>query len=96
MGPENVTPREVAVLLSNALGHPIRYERLALETVNDQLRSAGFTETVQQELLDLFVALSDPNGAYATPRTPEAPYPVRRFRADKIGSVVSRCRVVEQ
>jgi uncharacterized protein YbjT (DUF2867 family) len=72
MGPENITLREVAVRLSNALGHPIRYERLALEAVHDQLRHAGLTDTVQQELLDLFVALGDPNGAYATPRTPEA------------------------
>lgn len=77
MGPENITLREVAVRLSNALGHPIRYERLALKTVHDQLRHAGLTETVQQELLDLFVALGDPNGAYATPRTPEAHTPVR-------------------
>lgn len=77
MGPENITLREVAVRLSNALSHPIRYERLDLETVKDQLRQGGLTEIVQQELLNLFVALGDPNGAYATPRTPEAHTPTR-------------------
>jgi hypothetical protein len=35
----------------------------------------GTTLTVQEEMGDLFCALGDPNGIYATVRTPEAVTP---------------------
>ena len=77
MGPENITLSEAAARLSAGLARPIAYEQLSWQTVNEQLTGWGTNATVRQELVDLFVALGDPNGAYATPRTPEAVTPTR-------------------
>ncbi len=72
MGPENITLSEAALRLSIQLKKTISYRQESLQEIKEQLKNWGATETVQQELTDLFQALGNPNGAYATPRTPEA------------------------
>ena len=72
MGPENITLAEAAQRITNILGRKIDYRQLNLEEAKMQLAQLGASETVQNELIDLFVALGDPKGIYATPRTPEA------------------------
>jgi uncharacterized protein YbjT (DUF2867 family) len=77
MGPENITLSQAASRLAVSLGKPIQYEQLPWVAVSEQLTSWGTNAIVRQELIDLFVALGDPGGVYATPRTPEAPTSTR-------------------
>ena len=72
MGPENITLAQAASRLSARMGKSVKYVKQSDKEVKAQLSSWGLSERVQQELTDLFFALGDPNGAYATPRTIEA------------------------
>ncbi|AMP99527.1 hypothetical protein AY601_2641 [Pedobacter cryoconitis] len=72
MGPENITLAQAASRFSARLGKSVKYVQQSGEEVKAQLSSWGLSKTVQHELMDLFFALGDPNGAYATPRTIEA------------------------
>jgi uncharacterized protein YbjT (DUF2867 family) len=72
MGAENLTPLETAAILSQVLDLPIEYVRITIESIQQQLASFGATPDVQTELGHLFRALGDPDGVYATARTPEA------------------------
>jgi len=72
MGPENITLAQAASRLSARIGKSVKYVKQSGEEVKAQLNSWGLSERVQQELTDLFFALGDPNGVYATPRTIEA------------------------
>jgi uncharacterized protein YbjT (DUF2867 family) len=72
MGAENLTPLETAAILSQVLNRPIEYVRVTIESIQQQLASFGATPDVQRELGHLFRALGDPDGVYATARTPEA------------------------
>jgi uncharacterized protein YbjT (DUF2867 family) len=71
MGAANLTPLETAVILSKVLDLPIKYVRVTIESIQQQLASFGATPDVQTELGHLFRALGNPDGVYATARTPE-------------------------
>jgi uncharacterized protein YbjT (DUF2867 family) len=75
MGPRNLTLPEAAQRISTVLGRPVQYRKVAYEAVREQFAALGASATVQKELDDLYRALGDPHGAYATPRTPEANTP---------------------
>lgn len=72
MGPENIALPQAARIISEVLNKPVTYRQASMESVRQQLSDFGAPPTVQQELIDLFVALGDADGAYATPRTTEA------------------------
>ena len=72
MGPENITLVQAASRLSAIIGKSIKYVQQSDEEVKAQLSIWGTSDIVQQELMDLFSALGDPHGPYATPRTIEA------------------------
>jgi hypothetical protein len=86
MGAENLTPLETAAILSQVLDLPIEYVRVTIESIQQQLASFGATPDVQQELGHLFHALGDPDGVYATARTPEtiAPTTFEQFARTKL------------
>lgn len=86
MGPENLTPVEVAAVLSRVLGRLVRYVPVSVESLQQQLGTAGATPAVQRELGALFRALGDPDGVYATARTPETftPTTFERFARSKL------------
>ncbi len=75
MGPENLTLLETTAILSQLLSRPIAYVQVTIESIQQQLASMGATPDVQRELGNLFRALGDPDGIYATARTPEAVTP---------------------
>jgi uncharacterized protein YbjT (DUF2867 family) len=72
MGPENLTLPEITAILSQVLNRSIEYVQVTVESIQQQLASAEATPDVQRELGNLFRALGNPNGIYATARTPEA------------------------
>jgi uncharacterized protein YbjT (DUF2867 family) len=86
MGAENLTPLETTAILSQVLDRPIEYVRVTIESLQQQLASFGATPDVQRELGQLFCALGDPDGVYATARTPEAitPTTFEQFARNKL------------
>ena len=86
MGPENLTLLETAAILSRVLGSSIEYAQVSIASLRQQFAAMGATAEVQQEMGDLFRALGDPAGIYATARTPEAATPTtfEQFVRNKI------------
>ncbi|MEG4393134.1 NmrA family NAD(P)-binding protein [Microcoleus sp. BROC3] len=86
MGPENLTLLETTAVLSKLLDRPIEYVQVTIESIQQRLGLMGATLTVQKELGDLFLALGNPNGIYATVRTPEAATPTtfEQFARNKL------------
>jgi uncharacterized protein YbjT (DUF2867 family) len=91
MGPENITLTAVAEKLTAVLGRPVTYRQSATEEMSRQLAGWGISATVQQELTDLFAALGDPDGIYATPRTPEVytPTHLEAFALQKLQPLIT-------
>ena len=75
MGSENLTLPETVAILSQVLGYAVEYNRVNIESLQQQFATMGATEEVQREMGDLFRALGDPDGIYATARTPDATTP---------------------
>ncbi|KAB8335471.1 hypothetical protein SD80_003935 [Scytonema tolypothrichoides VB-61278] len=75
MGPENLTLFETTAVLSQVLNRPIKYVQVTIESIQQRLALTGATPDVQRELGNLFRALGNPDGVYATVRTPEAVTP---------------------
>lgn len=72
MGPANITLTVAAKILSKVLGKSVVYRQISLNEARRNLANAGLPPTVQNELIELFEALGDPDGIYATARTYEA------------------------
>ncbi|MBI4783284.1 MAG: NAD(P)H-binding protein [Oscillatoriophycideae cyanobacterium NC_groundwater_1537_Pr4_S-0.65um_50_18] len=72
MGPENLTLPETTAIVSRVLNRSIEYVQVTVESIQQQLSLTGATPDVQRELGNLFGALGNPDGVYATARTPEA------------------------
>ena len=75
MGPENLTLLETCAILSQVLGYTVEFDRVSIESLQQQFAVMGATTEVRQEMGDLFRSLGDPDGVYATARTPEATTP---------------------
>lgn len=75
MGPRNITLPEAADIFSAELGREIEYKQVTYADIKNQFAQFGANNIVQTELVNLYKALGDPNGAYATPRTYEANTP---------------------
>ncbi|MBD1929909.1 NAD(P)H-binding protein [Trichocoleus sp. FACHB-90] len=72
MGSENLTLPETTAIVSRVLNRSIEYVQVTVESIQQQLSLTGATPDVQRELGNLFRALGNPDGIYATARTPEA------------------------
>ncbi|MDF5722908.1 MAG: NAD(P)H-binding protein [Rhizonema sp. PD37] len=90
MGPENLTLTEATAILSRVLNRSIEYVQVTVESIQQQLALAGATPDVQRELGNLFRALGNLNGIYATVRTPEAitPTTFEQFATHKLLSKI--------
>jgi len=86
MGPENITLKDVAKRLTALTNKPIEYVQQSFDKLKAQLKTLEITDKVLQELVDLHNALGDPDGAYATPRTPEVctPTSLEEFAEQKL------------
>ena len=90
MGPENLAPLQTTAILSQVLSRPIEYVQLTIESIQQQFALMGATPDVQKELGNLFRALGDPDGIYATARTPEAvtPTTLEQFVKNKLLPII--------
>ena len=86
MGVENLTLLETSAILSQVLDYSIEYAQVSIESLQQQIAAMGVTAEVQREMGDLFRALGDPDGIYATARTLDATTPTtfEQFVKNKI------------
>lgn len=86
MGAKNLTLTEAAAILSQVLNCSIESVQVSFESLQQQFAAIGATAEVQREMDELFRALGDPDGVYATARTPEANTPTtfEQFVKNKI------------
>ncbi len=56
LGPENLTPTELAAIISETLGRPVRYERQSLDDLRARLVGFGAGEAFAQGMVDMMAA----------------------------------------
>lgn len=97
LGPENLSPDDMAAIMSEVLGKPIRYERIPAQALKDQLLAAGLSEAVAQSMLDMMAAKEHGIDLGIT-RTPhhaiDAPTTFHQWCTDTLKPVVEAARVI--
>ena len=90
LGPEDLSPNDMAEILSEVLGRPVRHERITFEALGDQLRERGALEAIVRAYVDMMKA-KDAGMDDAEPRTPESttPTPFRRWCAEIVKPAIS-------
>jgi len=74
LGPENLSHDDMAEIMSEVLGKPVRFQEIPGEAVRARLLENGASEAMAQGMLDMMVA-KDAGLDNAEPRTPEATTP---------------------
>ncbi|MFE7311601.1 NAD(P)H-binding protein [Streptomyces sp. NPDC057555] len=71
LGPEDLSPNDLAQIMSDVLGRPIRYERQTLDDFRTALTGRGTGEALVQGYLDMMRAKEDglDDGVPRTPQT---------------------------
>ncbi|GIO54562.1 hypothetical protein [Paenibacillus cineris] len=68
--PEDLSCEDMAKILTEVLGTPIRYEQMALDSYKQLFLGMGYTEAMAQGMVDMDIAGAD--GIFdALQRTPE-------------------------
>ncbi|WP_274911014.1 NAD(P)H-binding protein [Streptomyces sp. WZ-12] len=76
LGPEDLSPNDLARIMSDVLGRPIRYERQPLDDFGAALIGRGLGEALAQGYLDMMRA-KDTGLDDGVPRTPQTASPTR-------------------
>jgi uncharacterized protein YbjT (DUF2867 family) len=74
LGPEDLSFDEMAQIMSETLGKPIRYQQISFESYRAALVEAGMSDAMAQGMLDMALA-KDKGLDNAEPRTPRATTP---------------------
>ncbi|MEV1317602.1 NAD(P)H-binding protein [Micromonospora arborensis] len=69
LGPEDLTQNEMAAIVADVLGRPVRYQQVPGEAFKENMRRAGLSEAIAQGMLDMAVAKNEglDNGVARTP-----------------------------
>ncbi|SCF27652.1 NmrA family NAD(P)-binding protein [Micromonospora chokoriensis] len=69
LGPEDLTQNEMAAVVADVLGRPVRYQQVSGEAYKEDMLRAGRSEAIAQGLLDMAVAKNAglDNGVARTP-----------------------------
>lgn len=70
LGPEDLSQHDMARVMSEVLGRPIRYQRVSYESFKETLLGGGASEAMAQAMVDM-VRAKDNGLDNAVPRTPE-------------------------
>ena len=74
LGPEDISCNDMAQILSDVLGKPVRYQQIPFEALKSQISGQGATEAMAQGMIDMMMAKN--NGLDQTvARTPEGTTP---------------------
>jgi uncharacterized protein YbjT (DUF2867 family) len=74
LGPEDLSYNDMAQIMSEVLGRPVRYQRISSETLKATLTGFGMSDAMVQGMVDMMAAY-DQGLATAEPRTPESTTP---------------------
>ncbi|MFG1869163.1 NmrA family NAD(P)-binding protein [Micromonospora arborensis] len=69
LGPEDLTQNEMAAIIADVLGRPVRYQQVPGEAFKENMLRAGLSEAIAQGMLDMAVAKNEglDNGVARTP-----------------------------
>jgi len=70
LGPEDLSQNDMAAIMSEVLGKPVRFQQISSEAHNAGLMKYGWSEAMAQGVLDMMVA-KDNGLDNAEPRTPQ-------------------------
>jgi len=74
LGPEDLSFNEMAQIMSEVLGRPVRFGELPVEALRARLTDNGYSEPMTQAMIDMMVAKNE--GLFnAEPRTPRSTTP---------------------
>jgi uncharacterized protein YbjT (DUF2867 family) len=59
LGPEDISPNEMAEILSDVLGKPVRFEQTPMEAYKSRMISRGMSEAFAQGLADMMTAKNE-------------------------------------
>ena len=59
LGPEDISPNEMAEILSDVLDQPVRYEQTPMEAYKSRMVSRGMSEAFAQGLADMMTAKNE-------------------------------------
>lgn len=74
LGPEDLSFNEVAQILTDVLGKPVRYQQISADALRDRLIKAGMSEAMAQGTADMMAAKNE-GLDNSEPRTPESSSP---------------------
>jgi uncharacterized protein YbjT (DUF2867 family) len=74
LGPEDLSFNNMAQIMSEVLGQPVRYQQIPAQALKDRLTGAGMSDAMAQATVDMMVA-KDQGLDNAEPRTPESATP---------------------
>jgi uncharacterized protein YbjT (DUF2867 family) len=74
LGPEDLSLDEMARIMSEALGKPVRYQQIPPDAMRERLIGNGWTEAMAQGLVDMMLAKEE-GLDNAEPRTPQSTTP---------------------
>ncbi len=91
LGPADLSNDEMAQILSEVLGKPVRYQQIPLDAFKARLRQNGMSEAFVQSYADMMSA-KDQGLDNAAPRTPETSTPTsfRQWCEEVLKPVLSR------
>lgn len=70
LGPEDLSPDDMAAIMSTVLGFEVRYERIPAQALKDRLLAAGVSAAVAQSMIDMMSA-KEHGIDLGVPRTPQ-------------------------
>ena len=90
LGPEDLSFNDIAQIISEVLGKPVRFQQIPGEAFKSRLMGFGMSDAMAQGMLDMMVAKND-GLDNAEPRTPEASSPTtfREWCEEVLGPVCS-------
>lgn len=74
LGPEDISYNDMAEILSDVLGKPVRFQQIPSEALKRRMLQAGTSEAMTQGVVDMWAAKTS-GLDNAEPRTPEATTP---------------------
>jgi len=74
LGPEDLSFNDMAKIMSEVLGKPVRFQQIPFEAFKARLTASGMSEAMAQGTLDMMVAKKE-GLDNAEPRTPQATTP---------------------
>ncbi len=74
LGPEDISCNDMAQILSDVLGKPVRYQQISFEALRSQISGQGATDAMAQGMVDMMIA-KNKGLDHAVARTPEGTTP---------------------